>query len=87
MASRLLRAEDGRVFLGGFLREVERLCDGHGGMGHFACGQVQLMRPMCAWFSEKKEKVTMAVSAVLALNAWDLVVSLDSSIRLPIFTI
>jgi hypothetical protein len=33
----------------------------------------------------KKEKVIMVVSTVLALNARDLVVSLDSPVRLPIF--
>jgi hypothetical protein len=37
--------------------------------------------------SEKKEKVIMAVPIVLALNASDLIVSLDSSIRLPVLAI
>jgi hypothetical protein len=56
-------------------------------MGRFSRGQVQLMRRVRARFSEKKEKVIMAVSAVLALNARDLVVSLDSPVRLPVFAI
>jgi hypothetical protein len=37
--------------------------------------------------TEKKEKVIMAVFAVLALNAPDLVVSLDSPVCLPVFAI
>jgi hypothetical protein len=37
--------------------------------------------------SEKKEKVIMAVPIVLALNALDLIVSLDSLILLPVLAI
>jgi hypothetical protein len=37
--------------------------------------------------SEKKEKVTMAVLVVLALNVLDLIVSLDSPVRLPVLAI
>jgi hypothetical protein len=37
--------------------------------------------------SKKKEKVIMAVFAVLALNAQDLVISLDLPVHLPVFPI
>jgi hypothetical protein len=37
--------------------------------------------------SEKKEKVIMAVLVVLALNALDLVVSLDLPVCLPVLAI
>jgi hypothetical protein len=37
--------------------------------------------------SEKKEKVIMAIFAVLALNAPDLIVSLDLPVRLPALAI
>jgi hypothetical protein len=40
-----------------------------------------------ARLARKKEKVTMAVCAVLALNVQDLVVSLDLPVHLPIFAI
>jgi hypothetical protein len=37
--------------------------------------------------SEKKEKVSMVVPIVLALNAPDLIVSLDSPVHLPVLVI
>jgi hypothetical protein len=37
--------------------------------------------------SEKKEKVIMVVSVVLALNVPDLIVSIDLHVRLPALTI